>query len=356
MLAPRLGRGIGGITDAPARSPKSWIRTDADAGGSWDVDGMGVASSLRAAMVLVLCGLMLAAARGSSAAGSASAGSGGALVYTAVRGNSAHLWLLNVTTGAKRQLTHGHYREEAPSWSPDGKRLVFADTRKVRVPGLDAVQITPLLAVIDLRRGSVRTLTDGSGFDESPAWSPDGRRIAFVRTSISGGTATTHSEIWVMRADGRGARALTQNTVDDLAPAWSADGRQVAFVRMRGETADLWTMRADGSKQHVLVRNGWRGAWSPDGRQLAFGRLTGATSGCCLVTDLYVGNASGAHARLMLRNAGRAAWSPDGTRLALQRLEGERSHVWVVNADGTGLRRLTGGRGNEYVGGWRPGS
>ena len=93
---------------------------------------------------------------------------------------------------------------------------------------------------------------------------------------------------------------------------------------------------------------------APDGTRLAYGRLTGKVQGCCPVTNLNVVDASGRNRRLIVRNAGRPAWSADGERLVFQRLDGDRSHIWIVDADGSGLRQLTRGRYTEYAAAWRP--
>src|SRR5688500_13745364 len=196
------------------------------------------------------------------------------IAYSVSGGERAHLWLMDLSSGAKRQLTRSSYREEMPSWSPDGRRLAYAHTRKVRVPGLAARQIVPRIAVLEVRSRAVRVLTGGNGYDEDPAWSPDGRRIAWARTVFGAGSTTTYPEIWVMRRGGGGARRLTHNGVGDFAPAWSPDGRRIAFTRYRGregEARGIWVMGRTGKAERRLVRNGSRPAWSPDGKRIAYG-------------------------------------------------------------------------------------
>lgn len=213
-------------------------------------------------------------------------------VVALTQGSVSHLWLIDVDAGARQQLTSGRRPDETASWAPDGTRLVFADTRRVRVPGLAAAQLTPLIAILNLGTHAVTTLTDGAGFDEDPAWSPDGRRITFSRTAM-GGNVTAYPEIWTMRTSGRAPRRLTRNSVADAGPAWSRDGRSIAFARLRRGTSDswdIWTMRADGASQRRLVRGGTRPAWSPDGARLAYGRpkRSAGSDPCGCERDLYV--------------------------------------------------------------------
>jgi TolB protein len=265
---------------------------------------------------------------------------------------------MNLDTGAARQLTRGTYGEDAPSFSPDGRRLVYAQERVARMRGVSAAQIAPVIVIRDLARGSVRAITAGQQVDETPRWSPAGGRIAFVRTMIpSGSEIGPPEEIWTIGTDGRAARQLTRNSVSDTAPAWSPTGRWLVYQRSRdaaGTVWDLWTMRADGSGQRLLARNGTRPAWSSNGRLIAFGQPTGEIRGCCAVTNLMVMDSSGTHRRLLVKNGGRPTWSPDGSRIVFQRINGTHVDLWVVNSDGSGLRPLTSAPGDEYAPAWQP--
>jgi Tol biopolymer transport system component len=219
----------------------------------------------------------------------------------------------------------------------------------------------------------------------SPAWSPDGSMVAFV-SGRSG-----DEELYVARADGSGVRRLTRAPGPDLTPAWSPDGRRIAFSR----NAEIWTMRADGSRQRRLVGKAQRWhehhspTWqrtglvyasnrvsffnqelyrypakrltftrgsdgvlgddgmpdlSPDGRRIVF------TSNRDRNGEIYVMNRDGSRQTRLTRRSGddfTPRFSGDGTRIAFVSLPGT---IHVIAADGSGLRRLTAGTDPD----WRP--
>ncbi len=108
-----------------------------------------------------------------------------------------------------------------------------------------------------------RRLTRG----ESPAWSPDGRRLAYVRF----GAADDVGEIWIANADGTGARKINFG----FAPAWSPDGMKIAFAAGESELGGILVMNADGGAVRQLTKlraNEGDPAWSPDGRKIAFSK------------------------------------------------------------------------------------
>jgi hypothetical protein len=138
--------------------------------------------------------------------------------------------------------------------------------------------------------GQTRLTNYYASATDSPAWSPDGKKIAFAALYKNG----THPDIYVMNADGSGQTRLTNSSIGAGSPAWSPDGKKIAFSRF-GVPApcgdSIYIMNANGSGQKKLM-NGDTPAWSPDGKKIAF-------AACPVNTlsfhEIYVVNANGSN-------------------------------------------------------------
>jgi Tol biopolymer transport system component len=188
-------------------------------------------------------------------------------------------------------------------------------------------------------------LTAGHRYSSyDPAYSPNGKHIAFVR-------ASTSPDIWTMNADGTHKRALTRTTGGiEVDPAWSPDGKQIAFA-VEGPTPEqgIWLMQADGKGSRMPLTHGLdtRPAWSPDGSQIAFQRRDPVTQ----TDSILVVPSGGGPATTLSTDPGVSdldpAWSPDGSKLlfASDRPDGSQLDLWVMNmraaTPGASLTRVT---------------
>jgi Tol biopolymer transport system component len=222
----------------------------------------------------------------------------------------------------------------APAWSPDGRTIAFFSDSKMYLMNADGSE----------HRQLTKTHWAGGGL----AWSPDGRKLAFFD---HGGPCPWCFNLNVVNSDGSGLRNLTPKlwavgagSGPTFDPAWSPDGQMIAFVGRLRFTAGLgepiYVVRADGSGLRNLtpkpVGTYAAPAWSPDGRKLAFVSDREGNS------EVYVMNADGSGQRSLTRNPAYdadPAWSPDGRIAFVSNRDGSYG-VYVMNADGGGQRRL----------------
>ena len=275
----------------------------------------------------------------------ASAAGSDQIAYTAIP-KSGHPWrlaLLDLRTKRTSYLTPPGQYAEMPSWSPDGKEIAFA---RSTAGGAQK------LVVLNVASGKQRQIAAGAYLNEWPAWSPDGDRIAFVRSPFAGGG----QQIWSIRPNGKSLRQLTHGPGLGR-PAWSPNGKKLVYGRLRNaarDAWDLWLMRRDGSDAHKLASNATAPAWEPNGRRIAFGVPKPGSAGNCCVRDLYLMQRNGGNRQLLARMGGAPSWSPDGRTVAFQRFQGGSWNLWVVAPDGSGAQQLTSAAGDEMSPAWRP--
>jgi Tol biopolymer transport system component/imidazolonepropionase-like amidohydrolase len=184
------------------------------------------------------------------------------------------LWTLPITGGTATRVTDEYNDARQPAWSPDGRRLAFQGYR-------DGTWRIWSVA----RDGSdLKALTSGSFDDREPAWSPDGSHIAFS-SDRSG-----NYDVWVLELAGGRVSQVTRNAANDFQPAWSPDGGELAFVSNRTPLPGVYAITLDGRERIVAASEGNVGApsWSPDGRVI-FSVLPGG-GGSMSETELRLGS------------------------------------------------------------------
>src|SRR6266566_936424 len=214
---------------------------------------------------------------------SATQGVNGKIAFHSTRDGDFQIYVMNPEGSGVARVTNDTGGSVDPIWSPDGKRIAYANFHSGR---------SEVFVINVVGTGETQLTTEG-GFPG--AWSPDGTRIAFANSSDG------DDEIFILNLDGSGVTRLTDNTFRDSPTAWSPNGAQILFLSDREDgDEEIFVMNADGSGVTQLTH-------SP-------GRDEGD----------------------------RAGWSPDGTRIVFSSdRDGGDEDIFVMNADGSGVTPLT---------------
>lgn len=293
---------------------------------------MAAGSSTRIATFLAVAVL---AALFSGTARATTPGPNGRIVFASTTNDDLYFDLFSVNPDGSdlRRLTWTPQSESTPAWSPDGTRIAYT-----RFGAAIGNQIWVMNA-----DGSGQTqLSSGASQlgDTDPTWSPDGKRIAFSR-----GTGLS-----VMNADGSSVRSVISGLATD--PDWSPNGMQIAYAGQNG----IGIVGADGSNPHTISAPGApasQPSWSPDGGHILFVRNNPQG----YPGELYVINTDGSGERQLTSDGFEnesPSWSPDGTQIVFGRTNAGFFgwNLWVIGADGSGLRQLTTNAANTGAPAW----
>jgi Tol biopolymer transport system component len=159
---------------------------------------------------------------------------------------------MNANGSGKRRLAKTAQNESVPAWSRFG-RIAYARAFRIWVMNADGSRAHPV------------SPPHTTGVDWSPAWSPDGTRIAYESDRQTSGREPS-SEIWLMSADGSHQLRLTHNSLNDFQPAWSPDGIWLAFASQIPHPGKnhIWLVRPNGKGLHRVTSPGdeYHPSWS----------------------------------------------------------------------------------------------
>ena len=245
------------------------------------------------------------------------------------------IYLMHADGTQKVRLTGDGAFDQFPTWSPDGRSIVFDSDR----PGGSTIW------AIDADGSNARGLANGYG----GRWSPDGTRLIYT-----GKTASGVYVVYIANADGSSPVRLTTNPAGEVRPAWSPDGKKIVFSAYPEADINLYVINADGTGQTQLTRTtGFSEAavWSPDGTRIAFEH--GEPNQLAAV---HVMNADGTNERTLTPlGCGVPSWSPDSRQIAYQ-CAGDNSlpRIYRMNADGSQKRALTSKEFFNVGPSWKP--
>lgn len=224
---------------------------------------------------------------------------------------------------AERQLTFGDASDLDPAFSPDGKRIAYSSDRD----GSFDIWIMSS----DGRR-QIR-LTSMLGDERNPKWSPDGSKVAFLATDRG------KTDIWIINTDGSEAINLTDDEAVEESFEWSPGSDLLVYDSNKNGRWDIWIVDSQAKHRALLTRgegNNRYLCWSPDGRNILF---SSDRSGDY---DIWMMNMDSSRQIRLTSNPGsdiKARYSPDGKRITFLSGQEGRYEVWVMNADDSGVQQ-----------------
>ena len=229
--------------------------------------------------------------------------------------------------GANAQPVTGASINLLPAWTPDGRSIAFTSFREGGAAFIYAV---------DLGTRHVRPLVVSGDFATGAAFAPDGSRFAYSSSRED------NTDVFIARPDGSGSRRLTDARGIDISATFSPDGRRIAFVSERAGTPQIYTMTADGSDVRRVTFQGnynQEPAWSPKGDLIAFSGRDERR-----VFDIYTVSVETGKVTRLTQNQGtneKPAWSPNGRYLLFSSTRSGTREIWLSQPDGSNQREVT---------------
>lgn len=257
------------------------------------------------------------------------------------RTNHKEIYVMDFDGTNVKQITNHRSIAFSPAWSPDGTKIAYSlfTKRKDNIKNIDLYEF-------DFNSRSIRLLSNRKGINSGAAYTPDGKSLALTMSFLG------NPEIFSFNLATNMVTRLTSSFGFDVDPVWSPDGRDLAFVSSRTGMPMVFSMKADGTNVKRLTYAGRYNAtptWSPQNNKIAFSGWIDKRF------DIFTMNTDGTNIERLTKNQGNnedAFFSPDGNFVAFSSNRTGQQSIYVMNVDGTFVKRLTYGLGNCVAPKW----
>jgi TolB protein len=243
-----------------------------------------------------------------------------------------------------KRITVNNSLNILPAWSPDGRSLAYVSYR----------QGGPSVFVARIFEGRSDNITKGDGQAFAPTFSPDGKRLAYA-SNKSG-----NMEIWISNADGTGAHRITSSHGSDTAPTWSPTGQEIAFTSDRAGSPQIYLMDSEGLNVRRLTTVGnWNDApaWNPSKEYSEIAYTSRLEVGGPVSFDIAVIDLATRQVRQVTAGRGSCeypSWAPNGRHLVFSCKRGNTWQITVSDREGRTIDTLSAGPGNNVQPDWGP--
>jgi Tol biopolymer transport system component len=258
-------------------------------------------------------------------------------------GHANDIYTINPDGTGETNVTNDPAYDLQPAWSPDGKKIAFASFRSGNGD----------IYTINADGTGLLRITSDVASEGDPAWSPDGARIVFTRFADSRFAPTSLN---IVNSDGTGRTSLP-GYASNISANWSPDGSKIAFAGGGFKPFDIVTVDPAGTTVVNLTNSpsydNQGPNWAPDGARIAF---DSNRDGSFAIHTMKADGTDVIRITASLSTSGTPAWSPDGQKIAFQAMRDPSPNsfeIYVMNADGSDTTRVTNNAGSGQPD-WQP--